>query len=125
LRERELEAKEAQDAMEKVALKKDLPKDVPASKPPAKATTTPAKLLPKSKTGNNSAAKNFLGKRAAKAKEAKSLKRAALVGFDRSKKTKFSNTGSGVELSKVIRFKYQKGFSQAVRAPCPLEDLID
>ncbi len=126
LRERELEAKEAQDVGEKAALKKDLPKEVSPSKLPTKATTTPAKKsLPKPKTGNNSAAKNFLGKRAAKAKEAKSLKRAAIVGFDRSKKTKFSNTGSGVELSKVIRFKYQKGFSQAVRAPCPIEDLID
>ena len=125
LRERELEAKEAQDAGEKVALKKDLPKEVSPSKLPSKANTTPAKLLSKPKTGNNSAAKNFLGKRAANAKEAKSAKRAARVGFDRSKKTKFSNTGSGVELSKVIRFKYQKGFSQAVRAPCPLEDLIN
>lgn len=126
LRERELEAKEAQDAGEKLPLKKDLPKEVsPTSKLPLKASATPAKSLPKPKTGNNSAAKNFLGKRAAKAKEAKSAKRAARVGFDRSKKTKFSNTGSGVELSKVIRFKYQKGFSQAVRAPCPLEDLIN
>ncbi len=124
LRERELEAKEAQDVSEKVALKKDLPKEVSPPKL-AKSSTTPAKSLPKPKTGNNSAAKNFLGKRAAKAKEAKSAKRAARVGFDRSKKTKFSNTGSGVELSKVIRFKYQKGFSQAVRAPCPLEDLIN
>jgi len=125
LRERELEAKEAQDAGKKLALKKDPRKGVSPSKLPLKASTTPAKSLPKPKTGNNSAAKNFLGKRAAKAKEAKSAKRAARVGFDRSKKTKFSNTGSGVELSKVIRFKYQKGFSQAVRAPCPLEDLIN
>lgn len=124
LRERELEAKEAQDAGEKVALKKDRPKEVSPSKL-TKSSTTPSKSLLKPKTGNNSAAKNFLGKRAAKAKEAKSAKRAARVGFDRSKKTKFSNTGSGVELSKVIRFKYQKGFSQAVRAPCPLEDLLN
>eukprot|EP00986_Skeletonema_menzelii_P008866 scaffold3870_cov160-Skeletonema_menzelii.AAC.7 len=124
LRERELEAKEAQDAGEKVALKKDRQKEVSPSKL-TKSSTTPSKSLPKPKTGNNSAAKNFLGKRAAKAKEAKSAKRAARVGFDRSKKTKFSNTGSGVELSKVIRFKYQKGFSQAVRAPCPLEDLLN
>ncbi|KAL3810852.1 hypothetical protein ACHAXA_005852 [Cyclostephanos tholiformis] len=62
---------------------------------------------------NSSAAKNFLGLRATKAKEAKLSNRAAKVGFDRSKKIKLSNTGSGVEISKVIRFKYQKGFTQA------------
>lgn len=73
---------------------------------------------------NTSAAKNFLGFRAAKAKEAKSARRAATVGFDRSKTMKLSNTGSGVEISKVIRFKYQKGFTQAVRAPCQMEDLL-
>lgn len=123
LREREMEAKEAQDAGEKAALKEQ-PKEE-AKLPPKASTTTPAKSLLKPKSGNNSAAKNFLGKRAAKAKEAKSARRAARVGFDRNKKTKYSNTGSGVELSKVIRFKYQKGFSQAVRAPCPLEDLIN
>ena len=123
LREREQEAKDSLDPSEKV--KKDVPKVVSLPKPSLKATATPAKSLSKPKSGNNSAAKNFLGKRAAKAKEAKSAKRAARVGFDRSKKTKFSNTGSGVELSKVIRFKYQKGFSQAVRAPCPIEDLIN
>ncbi len=68
--------------------------------------------------------KNFLGFRAAKAKEAKAACRAAKVGFDRSKTMKLSNTGSGVEISKVIRFKYQKGFTQAVRAPCQIEDLL-
>jgi chromosome transmission fidelity protein 18 len=69
-------------------------------------------------------ARNFLCVGAAKAKEAKSARRAARVGFDRSKKVKLSNTGSGVELSKVIRFKFQKGFTQAVRAPCQMEDLL-
>lgn len=69
-------------------------------------------------------ARNFLNIGAAKAKEAKSARRAARVGFDRSKKVKLSNTGSGVELSKVIRFKFQKGFTQAVRAPCQMEDLM-
>ena len=69
-------------------------------------------------------ARNFLNIGAAKAKEAKSARRAPRVGFDRSKKVKLSNTGSGVELSKVIRFKYLKGFTQAVRAPCQMEDLM-
>ena len=84
---------------------------------------TPVKHTAKSGP-NTSAAKNFLGFRAAKAKEAKTARRAATVGFDRSKKVKLSNTGSGNEISNVIRFKYQKGFTQAVTAPCQLEDLI-
>ena len=91
-----------------------------SDKPPA---ITPVK--PTAKSGpNTSAAKNFLGFRASKAKEAKTARRAATVGFDRSKKVKLSNTGSGNEISKVIRFKYQKGFTQAVKAPCQLEDLL-
>ena len=57
-------------------------------------------------------------------KEAESAARAARVGFDRMKKVKLSNSGSGVEITKVIRFKYQKGFTQAVHAPCQLEDLF-
>ena len=57
-------------------------------------------------------------------KEAKSAARAARVGFDRKKKVKLSNLGSGVEITKVFGFKYQKGFTQAVCAPCQLEDLL-
>lgn len=76
------------------------------------------------KSEKRQVARNFLNIGAAKAKEAKSARRAARVGFDRSKKVKLSNTGSGVELSKVIRFKFQKGFTQAVRAPCQMEDLM-
>ncbi|KAL3801780.1 hypothetical protein HJC23_001176, partial [Cyclotella cryptica] len=68
--------------------------------------------------------RNFLNIGAAKAKEAETARRAARVGFDRSKKVKLSNTGSGLELTKVIRFKFQKGFTQAVRAPCQIEDLM-
>jgi len=78
--------------------------------------------------GNSSAAKNFLGRRAARAKEARTARRAARVGFERkgggSRSAKLSNTGSGEELARVIRFRYQKGFTQAVRAPCELEDLL-
>lgn len=76
--------------------------------------------------GNSSAAKNFLGLRAARAKEARTARRAARVGFERKDRrtVRLSNTGSGEELARVIRFKYQKGFTQAVRAPCELEDLL-
>jgi len=97
-----------------------LPKQVEEKLP----STTPKKKQPAKAGSNTSAAKNFLGFRAAKAKEAKSAARAARVGFDRTKKVKLSNSGSGVEITKVIRFKYQKGFTQAVRAPCQLEDLL-
>jgi hypothetical protein len=46
------------------------------------------------------------------------------VGFDRKNNAtkKYSNTGSGVPLDEVIRFKYQKGFTQAVRIPCMKND---
>jgi len=132
LRERESEARIAQQEAiaasgeKKVAgqrHKEDaaVPK-IPGTKP---ATATPKKQ-PVKAGSNSSAAKNFLGFRAAKAKESKAVRRAARVGFDRNtaKKVKLTNTGSGVELSRVIRFKYQKGFTQAVRAPCQLEDLL-
>ena len=68
---------------------------------------------------------NFLLMGAKKAKAARSARTAARVGcFERSvKKNKLSNTGSGVPLSKVVRLKYVKGFTQAVSTPCCLEDL--
>jgi chromosome transmission fidelity protein 18 len=70
------------------------------------------------------ASKNFLGDAAARARAARSERKAAMVGFDRSKtKAKLSNTGSGVPFEDVVRFKYQKGFTQAVRTPCRMEDL--
>jgi len=66
---------------------------------------------------------NFLLAGAKKAKAARSARTAARVGFERSKKDKLSNTGSGVPISQVVRLKYVKGFTQAVRTPCRLEDL--
>ncbi|KAL3782824.1 hypothetical protein ACHAW5_000096 [Stephanodiscus triporus] len=125
LRERESEVLIAQQASASREKDKQKPKEdviapAVAEKPPA---VTPNKGSNTS-VSNSSAAKNFLGFRALAAKEAKSVRRAAIVGFDRSKTMKLSNTGSGVEISKVIRFKYQKGFTQAVRAPCQIEDLL-
>lgn len=67
--------------------------------------------------------KNFLGIGAARAKAARSARKASLVGFNKAKKQKkMSNTGSEVPLDEVIRFKYQKGFTQAVRLPCSMND---
>jgi hypothetical protein len=64
-----------------------------------------------------------LGVGAAKAKALRSKRKAAGVGFDRTKKKiKCSNTGSGVPMDEVIRFKYQKGFTQAVRLPSSKDD---
>jgi len=79
---------------------------------------------PKAKHTPVATSKNFLGIGAAKAKKAKTARKAALVGFDRSKRRKLSHSGSGRPLNEVIKFKYQKGFTQAVRVPCQLEDLL-
>lgn len=70
-------------------------------------------------------AQNFLLMGAKNAKAARSARTAARVGcFEKSsKQNKLSNTGSGVPLSKVVRLKYVKGFTQAVSTPCCLEDL--
>jgi len=67
---------------------------------------------------------NFLGLGAAKAKAARTARKAALVGFDKSKRLKVSNSGSNIPLNQVVRFKYQKGFTQAVRTPCKMEDIV-
>jgi len=129
LRERESEAQIiAQHEDTKVGQQKKLTQNgAPGvEKSAAAVVATPPKLPPKKANSNTSAAKNFLGFRAAKAKQAKNSRRAARVGVEQSssKKVKLSNTGSGVEFTKVIRFKYQKGFTQAVRAPCKFEDLL-
>jgi len=68
---------------------------------------------------------NFLGIAAKKGKAAKSARRAAALGLNRlaSKKQKLAHSGSGFLLSHVVRMKYVKGFTQAVRTPCRLNDL--
>jgi hypothetical protein len=66
---------------------------------------------------------NFLGVGARKAKAARTAQKLARAGFQRSNKNKFSHTGSGVPLRQAMRLKYVKGFTQAVRVPCRLEDL--
>mmetsp|Transcript_42269 Transcript_42269/g.49395 ORF Transcript_42269/g.49395 Transcript_42269/m.49395 type:complete len:1228 (+) Transcript_42269:91-3774(+) len=37
---------------------------------------------------------------------------------------KLSNTGSGIPFDSVMRYKYQKGFTQAVRTSCSIDDLL-
>lgn len=69
--------------------------------------------------------KNFLGMAAQKVKASRNARKKALVGFNnRVRAEKLTHTGSGVPLTHVIRFKYQKGFTQAVRTVCQMEDLL-
>lgn len=68
-------------------------------------------------------AHNFLGLQARKVKQQRSARTAARVGVERSHKHQTSHTGSGVPLTQIVRLRYIKGFTQAVRAPCRLEDL--
>lgn len=67
---------------------------------------------------------NFLGIGAQKAKASRTARKKALVGF-KTKRVMESHSGSGLLLKQVIRFKYQKGFTQAVRTPCRIEDFIE
>ena len=69
-------------------------------------------------------AKTFLGIQARKVKEARSAKTAARVGGSAKNRVKVSHTGSNVPLSQVVRLKYVKGFTQAVRTPCQIDDLL-
>lgn len=131
MRERERESQIAQQEAAAAMLgekEKQKPPHVEtaaAKAPEKKLPSITPKKQPVKAGSNSSAAKNFLGFRAAKAKQAKTAARAARAGHtNNTKKVKLSNSGSGVEISKVVRFKYQKGFTQAVRAPCQLEDLL-
>lgn len=81
-------------------------------------------LPPAKRPKASTTAQNFLGVGAKKAKEARSARTAARVGVERAnKKNKTAHTGSGVPFPQVIRLKYVKGFTQAVRTPCRLDDL--
>jgi len=83
-----------------------------------------------SKSANNKpkVEKSFLSIGAAKSKALLNKRKASsCTGYTKNKKkslTKLSYSGSGVPLNQVIKFKYQKGFTQAVRIPCRIEDLI-
>lgn len=96
--------------------------------PPPTAGTTPALIprtsaSPEKRKSTTLTAQNFLGIAAKKAKVARSAKSAARVGFQQHKTNKASHTGSGAPLSQVVRLKYIKGFTEAVRTPCTMEDL--
>ncbi|KAL3911883.1 MAG: hypothetical protein SGARI_001427 [Bacillariaceae sp.] len=89
----------------------------------ASATLPEAK---RSKPSPAATAVNFLGVAAKKGKSAKFARRAAALGLggpSSSSKVKLAHTGSGFQLDQVVRMKYVKGFTQAVRTSCRLQDL--
>lgn len=73
-----------------------------------------------------SKAASFLGMGAAKAKASRAARRAGLVATPSRSELKNTATysGSGAALNQVIIFRYQKGFTQAVRVPCQMDDFI-
>jgi hypothetical protein len=91
-----------------------------------KMALLPTNETPASKSHQRGAseAQNFLLVGAKKAKEMRSARSAARVGIVHSKKAKVSHTGSQVPMTHVIRLKFVKGFTQAVRAPCKIDDLL-
>jgi chromosome transmission fidelity protein 18 len=91
---------------------------------PKRESSDSTTVVPPPKRAKVSVASNFLGIGAAKAKAARNARKAALVGFNKSKKAKVSNTGSDIPMNRVCKFKYQKGFTQAVRTPCRMQDLV-
>jgi hypothetical protein len=86
------------------------------------AETVPLKKVKK----NVAIAHNFLVVGAKKAKAARHARNAARVGslsLERSRQETLAHTGSGKKLSEVVRLKYIKGFTEAVRIPCRMDDL--
>lgn len=86
------------------------------------AASAPVPKRPKTSLSDTSA-KNFLGIGAKRARQMKSARKAAAVGLG-SKKNKMAHTGSGFRLNQVIRLRYVKGFTQAVRTPCRQEEIL-
>lgn len=122
---------DAASAVPKTPVKKNFPPTIiepiaPSSlntKNKRKESPTSATDIPTSLKKAKATATNFLGLGAKKAKAAQTARKMARAGLDRSKtKNRLSNTGSGVRLSQAMRLKHVKGFTQAVRAPCRLDD---
>jgi hypothetical protein len=94
----------------------------PSTKRGHQGDATTARLPPAKRS--KPTAQNFLLIGAKRAKELKSARNAARVGCTpRNEGKKISHTGSGVPLARVLCLKYVKGFTEAVRKPCKLQDL--
>ena len=92
-------------------------------KRPVDTQTDHGKMHKRPKTSNVSAS-NFLLTQAKRSKAAKSAQKRARAGVDRVTKNQVSYSGSGVPLKQVLRLRYVKGFTQAVRVPCQAEDIL-
>jgi len=100
-----------------------LPDAIAAGSPSKRNQKDYADALPPTKRSKSAVtAQNFLGIGARKAKAARNARCAARVGY-KSTRNKVSYTGSGIPFKEVIRLKYVKGFTEAVRTPCRLDDL--
>ena len=73
-----------------------------------------------------SKAASFLGMGAAKVKASRTARRAGLFATPSRSDLKNAVTysGSGAKMNQVIIFRYQKGFTQAVRVPSRMDDFI-
>lgn len=92
--------------------------------PNAQKRKSPGEVLETSGTRNKKPKRhNFLQVGARKAKASKAKQLANRVGARRHSGPRLSNTGSQVPMDQVIRLRYVKGFTQAVRTPCRLKDL--
>ncbi|GMI18285.1 hypothetical protein TrLO_g2779 [Triparma laevis f. longispina] len=93
----------------------------PKAKPPLAKPQAPrsAEVTPPKAT-------TFLTGLAGISKKAKNARRAASVGFaeKKAKSKKLSHSGSGELLDQVIKFKHQKGFTQAVRISSKMGDFM-
>jgi chromosome transmission fidelity protein 18 len=128
-------ASDAQQASSDVDLKtkspvKEMPKPMKKAVSPRKlgarklediAAAVPVPKRPRT-SHSPSAAKNFLGMGAKRAKLAHSARKAAAVGLG-CKTNKMAHTCSGFRLNQAIRLRHVKGFTQAVRTPCRQHDL--
>ena len=95
----------------------------PSSLPGKRKDSPTAALLPTKK--KKKAAFSFLDLGAQKAKASTQARKMARAGLQGAKtKSRLAHTGSQVPLSNVMRLKYTKGFTQAVRVPCRLDDLV-
>lgn len=135
MREREQEAKKGMNAVQnaspdKVQEGKKSSVSASSKRPASSISTSQGEnsverddLSPKC-VKKGAAAINFLNIGAIRARAARNARKVAQAGFGRAKKIKLCHSGSGRPLSEVVRFKYQKGFTQAVRVPCQIHELL-
>lgn len=92
-------------------------------KPWSASGTCNVEVIPSKRHKTTDVKQNFLAIGAKKAKAARYARNAARVGAQTLRQEKLSHTGSGKLLSEVVRLKFVKGFTQAVKIPCRMDDL--